>query len=134
MGAVLPIVPGAPTDLTAVVVDGKVVIEWDIPSFDGGRLITGYILYRSDGTNGSFAAMIAPITGPKYTDGDVTKGQTYWYHVAAVNANGVGAHSEEVSVEIKAADGGDSTVLIPGTVLAIAMLLVVVFFFARWKK
>jgi fibronectin type 3 domain-containing protein len=71
------------------------VIEWNY--VDG---VIGYRLYRSDSLDGVYAQIGADITGYDnnfYTDLGVSAGSTYYYKVAAYNANGEGERSAAVS-------------------------------------
>lgn len=92
---VVPVRPGAPTNLTATAGDGQVELEWDAPGFDGHSEIIGYE-YRydtyNDGTwvswtdtkNGTTRSVI--ITG-------LTNGTEYAFQVRAENGVGLGGAS-----------------------------------------
>jgi hypothetical protein len=136
MGTVIPIVPCAPTGLTATLVSAQVVLTWNVPSLDGGSAITGYNLYRSTSLNGTYELIASP-TGSNYTDTNVSDGQTYWYKVGASNANGEGAQSAAVSVDVPqpGSSASDSTILMVVAAIAIvAVLGVAAFLFMRRKK
>ena len=86
-------VPGAPS-LTAVAGDAKVVLTWTEPA-NGGSAITGYeIWYKSAGTDwtlfGDVSILTATVTG-------LTNGTEYEFRIAAENAVGVGAVSNEAA-------------------------------------
>lgn len=72
------------------------VINWQAPN-DGGSPITGYKVYRR--TAGTQSAVLATVSGStlSYTDTQVAAGETYYYKVSAVNANGEGQAGPEVS-------------------------------------
>ena len=76
--------PGAPTNLTAVVGDGQVVLSWDAPASDGGAEITDYE-YRINGRNPWI-----PIgsTETTYTVTGLDNGAEYTFQVRAVNRIG----------------------------------------------
>ena len=78
--------PGAPTNLTAVVGDGQVVLSWDAPASDGGAEITDYE-YRINGRNPWI-----PIgsTETTYTVTGLDNGAEYTFQVRAVNRIGTG--------------------------------------------
>lgn len=134
MGAFLPIVPSAPIDLTATPGNAKVVLAWTVPASDGGSPITGYKLYRSATSNGSFALIASP-SSLNYTNNGLTNGQTYWYKVGAVNANGEGAQCTAVSVVVPIpASASDSTMLILLAVIAIVAVVAVVLFVMLKRK
>lgn len=94
--ATLPLPPPpAPTQLTAVVVDDQVQLSWQ--ASEGAN---AYFVYRSSQTGTGYNVIQAPeIT--TYTDSAVQRGQTYFYIVKAVNANGLSAASNEVSKTIR---------------------------------
>ena len=104
-----PVVPGAPTGLTAPVADGKaqVVLSWTSPTDTGGAPITGYKIEASDDGNN-------PWTGVYTTTGDATGytdegadsngpmfevGTTRYYRVSAINSAGTGAPSNVAITE-----------------------------------
>ena len=96
--AVPTTVPSAPT-LTATAGKSQVTLSWTTPS-TGGAPITGWTIYR--GTSAGTEQPLQTIsTGTSYVDNTVTGGTTYYYEVAAINRNGPGAPSREVSVAPK---------------------------------
>jgi subtilisin len=106
-GASPPTVPGAPQNLSAIAGDGSVELSWSAPADDGGSPITGYNLYR--GTSAGELALLAALGEVlAYSDMAAVNGTTYYYGVAAVNAAGEGALSEEVSAT------PDATTTVPG--------------------
>ena len=87
------VLPFAPTGLTAT---GGVTLNWTAPTEVGNSAITGYRIYRSTSTNTESAyAIVGNVT--TYTDTSVSGGTTYYYKVAAINSDGEGALSGEVS-------------------------------------
>lgn len=92
VSAVAVNVPGAPGDLVAVAGDGQVVLTWTSP-FDGGSVITGYIVKRTNG--GSTQSFDLGVV-TTYTDTTVSNGVTYSYTVQAKNALGPGPLSTSV--------------------------------------
>ena len=135
MGAVIPVVPDVPTGLTATPGNAQVVLAWAAPASDGGSPITGYKLYRSTTSGGAYALIASP-TALTYTDTGLTNGQTYWYKVSAVNANGEGANCSAVSVLVPqpVSPASDSTTLILVAVIAIAVVLAAVLFVLSRRK
>jgi uncharacterized protein (DUF1800 family)/fibronectin type 3 domain-containing protein len=87
-----PLLP-APTGVTATPGNTQNVLAWNS--------VTGavtYNVYRGATTGAEAATPFATgITGTTYTNTGLTNGTNYFYMVAAVNANGVGAKSTEVS-------------------------------------
>jgi hypothetical protein len=137
MGAVIPVatVPGTPTNLTTTPANAQVVLAWTAPVDDGGSAITGYKLYRSATSGGTYSLIASP-TALTYTDTGLTNGQTYWYKVSAVNAIGVGVNCTAVSALVPqpVSPASDDSMLILVGVIAIAVVLVAVLLFMRRKK
>jgi hypothetical protein len=88
-----PVVPGAPTNVTATASDGKAVVSWTAPS-NGSSPITSYTITPSAGgtvltptvVNGNPPATNATVTG-------LTDGTSYTFTVTATNAVGTGPAS-----------------------------------------
>ncbi|MFP4196398.1 MAG: fibronectin type III domain-containing protein [Methanomassiliicoccales archaeon] len=99
-------VPTAPQNLAASASDGKVSLTWDAPSDDGGASVTDYKLYR--GTSSGQLSHYATTGSTSYTDSSVTNGQKYYYKVSAVNSEGEGPKSSEVSATPESS--GENTV------------------------
>ncbi|MCX6651300.1 MAG: fibronectin type III domain-containing protein [Methanomassiliicoccales archaeon] len=134
MGTVLSILPSAPTGLTATLNNTQVVLTWNAPTLDGGVPINDYHLYRSTSLNGTYELIAAP-AGLNYIDEDVADGQTYWYKVSALNANGEGTKSAVISIDVPGSSASDSTMLLIVAVIAIvAVLGVVAFLFLHRRK
>ncbi|HUR67768.1 MAG TPA: fibronectin type III domain-containing protein [Candidatus Thermoplasmatota archaeon] len=88
--------PSAPQSFSATRGNGSVALSWSAPSSNGGSAITGYNVYR--GSSSGAATFLATIgTNTSFSDLAVTNGNTYFYNVTAVNANGQGASSSEAS-------------------------------------
>jgi titin len=91
-------VPGAPTLTTAKGVKGGVALTWAAPASNGGTPVTGYRIYR--GTTSGGEALLATVGNvTAYTDATAPNGKTSTYQVAAVNAIGTGARSNELSAK-----------------------------------
>ena len=85
--------PGAPQGLTAVGAPATVTLQW-------GKLYgaTSYNVYRGTSSGGeSPTPIVTGLTNPTYTNSSLTNDVTYYYKVAAVNANGTSLPSSEVS-------------------------------------
>ncbi|MDD1756027.1 MAG: fibronectin type III domain-containing protein [Methanomassiliicoccales archaeon] len=83
-------VPTAPRDLTAVVGDAHVDLNWTAPLYAGPGTLT-YHLFR-DG------ALIWSGTSLSFSDASISNGITYSYKAAAQNDNGWGPNSTAVQV------------------------------------
>ena len=92
-----PAPPSAPRSLAATARDAEVTLTWQTPTSSGTSPITGYDLYR--GTTSGGETLRAPIQGNVliFNDTGLTNGQTYYYEVSAVSADGEGPRSNEVS-------------------------------------
>jgi subtilisin family serine protease len=72
-----PVVPGAPTGVTATRGDSQVVLTWSAPASDGGSAITGYKVYRGTSSGGeTLLTTVGNVTA--FTDTGLTNGTTYW--------------------------------------------------------
>jgi fibronectin type 3 domain-containing protein len=99
--------PTPPQNVGADGSSGKVVLTWQAPADDGGSDITGYKVYRQQG---SASPSLLATVGPSvltYEDGSATGGTEYTYYVVATNANGEGQISAQISVTPAGGDGGD---------------------------
>ena len=91
-----PTAPGAPNLTAASAGNASVALSWTAPASDGGSPLTGYEVWR--GTTSGAASLLTTLgMTTSYTDTDVSNGSTYYYQVAAVNAVGTGAGSNERS-------------------------------------
>ena len=97
-----PVVPGAPTGLTALVVAGQaqVVLSWTAPANTGGAPITGYKVEASDDGNNPWMEVYTTDAATSYTDDGTDAngptfgvGATQYYRVSAINSVGTGAPS-----------------------------------------
>lgn len=85
-------VPGVPTAFTVVSHDETVTLVWSEPVDDGGSAITGYRIYRGMMEDG--LGIVEDVTDMLYTDSGLSSGQTYYYAVSALNAEGEGEKTE----------------------------------------
>jgi hypothetical protein len=93
MGTVISAVPpGVPTNFLTTPSNTQVTLTWQAPAINGGSAITGYKVYQSTTQTGTYSLIASP-SGLNYTNTGLTNGQTYWYKVSAVNAQGEGAAS-----------------------------------------
>lgn len=95
------VVAGATTAPTAPVLTptpglALVTLSWTVPS-DGGSPIVSYRIYRRGTSGGEISLATVPAGTTTYSDTAVTSGTLYYYQVTAVNGDGEGARSIEVS-------------------------------------
>src|SRR3989440_149570 len=91
-----PSPPSAPTNLVATAGNAQVGLTWQAPGSNGGSAITNYKIYRGTSSNGE--TLIATIGHQlSHSDGGLTNGAKYYYHVSAVNNVGEGLRSNEAS-------------------------------------
>ena len=99
--------PTAPRNLTAGVVDGGVLLEWDAPAQDAGS-VTGYqVLRRDPGEDavGVFTAIENNTgdTATSYTDATATQaGKSYTYRVKAWRGDDLSGQSNYARVDLPA--------------------------------
>ena len=86
--------PGTPQGFTITPGNAQVTLSWIAPSFDGGRVITNYSVYRGIMPGGEIL-LVSLGNVLTYTDTSLINGQTYFYRVSAVDLAGVGPQSDE---------------------------------------
>jgi parallel beta-helix repeat protein len=92
-----PTAPSFPEDLSAVVDNNTITLNWHPPLMDGSSPITTYILFRrTETTDKYFVFNIGNVL--TYTDTELQKGITYYYRISAVNSIGEGPRSNEIHV------------------------------------
>jgi fibronectin type 3 domain-containing protein len=89
VSAIPATVPNPPTLSSVIPSDRQVGLTWATPSFDGGRPLTGYSIYRSAGSYSEVLLADVGLT-QTYTDTGLYNGLAYTYRVAAKNNVGVG--------------------------------------------
>ena len=105
--ATLGAVPGVPTGVTATAESSNsITISWN--SVTGA---TGYIIYRSASSSGTYSDVGTSTSSP-LTDTGLAAGTTYYYKVAAYNNNGTGAQSGYVSAETTSSGGGSRNITV----------------------
>ncbi|MGA1847821.1 MAG: fibronectin type III domain-containing protein, partial [Thermoplasmatota archaeon] len=84
--------PSPPKGFDYTAESDRVKLEWEPPENNGGDPVTGYLLYRSEGSGETelFAVLAPDITS--YTDRSVEEG-SYSYRLIATNPNGMGEAS-----------------------------------------
>ena len=91
-----PTAPTAPTNLTANEVPRKINLSWS-----GSTGSSSYIVMRSQTSGGPYTTVASGITGTKLQDQSVTRGTSYYYVVAAVNAVGTSPNSNQAAATAK---------------------------------
>src|SRR5271157_5563071 len=99
-----PTVPGAPTGLAAAPGNAQVVLTWIVPVSNGGSPITGYSVWLSK-TSGTEVLNVTIGNVTTYTRVGLNNGQIYYFQVAAINAQGTGALSNEASTTPRTVPG-----------------------------
>lgn len=83
--------PAAPTDLTAIILEGGVHLTWK----DVADNEDNYVVESKAAGEPDFSLVIElPFDSVTYHDLDVVSGETYTYRVKAVNAGGEGLSNE----------------------------------------
>ncbi|HEU6449752.1 MAG TPA: polysaccharide lyase family protein [Verrucomicrobiae bacterium] len=84
--------PNAPISLSAFPGNAQVVLNWTpVPG------VNGYYLYSGTSSGDEINLVAGNISGTSYTNTGLINGTTYYYVVAATNANGLGPDSPEAS-------------------------------------
>lgn len=88
-------VTSAPRNVTTVVANSLIAINWDAPAYDGGFALQYYWVYRSTAANFTGATVIGNTTTAlrSFVDSTATPGTTYYYKVSAFNEIGESALS-----------------------------------------
>jgi len=90
-------VPLPPRNLSATASNQKVLLTWNAPFQEGDSPVTHYNLYRGS-AKGQATLLKQAATSLTCVDSNISHGETYYYQVAAVNASGESARSNEASV------------------------------------
>jgi titin len=108
-------VPGAPTAISGTAGNTQVSLTWTAPSSNGGSAITGYqvqVATSATGTYSNATGCSTTSTTTACTATGLTNGTTYFFKVAAINANGAGSYSS--------ASGGVTPVGVPSAPTAVS--------------
>ena len=117
--------PGAPATVAVNYDSTSVLISWTLPTFDGGIGLTGFQVYRTDGTGWILLKSVTDPNVLSYKDNAVVAGVSYQYCVSALNSIGEGSKSNalaSVSIAsipssfIMTASAGNSNVTLKWTV------------------
>jgi fibronectin type 3 domain-containing protein len=76
----------------------SVMLSWGASTTAGA----GYNIYRgtASGAEGATPLNLSALSATSFSDVNVTSGQSYYYVVQAVNANGTSGNSNEVQVSV----------------------------------
>ncbi len=88
--------PGYVKNLILNAMDGKIVLTWQPPEYNGGTPIISYKVYRGESEDELSLLIETPDTS--YTDTSVTNGIVYFYKIVAVNKIGDGEVLEIPSI------------------------------------
>ncbi len=125
--------PGVPGNLRYQLNQGKIVLNWDEPGYEGTSEIIGYLVYMRVGDHGEFNR-IGRINVRSFVDINGTVPGVYYYSVSAFNSDGEGNKTEALRVVIKDDKNGENTpiwyylvpaVVLIGLVILVAVVLVV---------
>lgn len=87
-----------PMGLWAAPTKSKVTVSWT----DRSSNETGFIVERSTSPAGGFTPLVTvPAGSASFADGAVTRKTTYYYRVAATNANGTSGYSNTIQAYVK---------------------------------
>ncbi|HET8774931.1 MAG TPA: fibronectin type III domain-containing protein, partial [Thermoanaerobaculia bacterium] len=87
-----------PMGLWAAPTQSKVTVSWT----DRSDNETGFIVERSTSATGGFAPLVTvPAGSASFADATVKRKTTYYYRVAATNANGASGYSNTIKAYVK---------------------------------
>ena len=93
-------VPTAPTSLTSTAGNAQVILNWQVPSSDGGASITGYKIEMETGGTGGYNVLVATQVAATYTKTGLTNGVSYKFKIETVNGAGTSAAAIQSSFTI----------------------------------
>jgi fibronectin type 3 domain-containing protein len=115
---------GKPSAVKNLIVKGSssssAELSWSAPDSDGGSPILHYYIYRSAGTGSWIKVAEVGPDKTTYTDKSLEAGKIYRYKVTAVNAQGEGLQTDEMTVQI---EEGSSSML--GIIIIVALVILV---------
>ena len=91
-----PVIPAAPTGLTAGIGNGAAVLNWT--AVTGAADVLSYNVKRSTIYNGTYTTIATNVGLISFADTNVSNGTTYYYVVSAVNSLGESSDSTPASV------------------------------------
>ncbi|MFW3146998.1 MAG: fibronectin type III domain-containing protein [Thermoplasmatota archaeon] len=97
-GAMLPDVPGAPTMLNATALEGRVVLTWSVPPYDGGSEILGFKVIRSTGSGNFEVVGSVKDRTTIFIDETAQTNTVLRYKVIAINSVGEGDASQSFEI------------------------------------
>jgi hypothetical protein len=87
-------VPSTPSSVFGSAGNGRVILSWTVPAFDGASAITDYVVQYSSDTGSNWATFNdGASTSTAATVTGLTNGTIYVFRVAAVNSVGTGTAS-----------------------------------------
>ena len=93
-------VPTAPTSLTSTAGNAQVILNWQVPSSDGGASITGYKIEMETGGTGGYNVLVATQVAATYTKTGLTNGVSYKFKISAINSVGTSTVSNPETTSI----------------------------------
>lgn len=108
-GSVLPTAPSAPTGLTATTTSSSQInLSWTAPSNNGGSVITGYKIDRSNNGGSTWSTVVSNTgsIGTTYSSTGLTANATYTFRVSAINVVGTSSPSNIASATTSASTSG----------------------------
>ncbi len=113
--------PEPPSDLTAVVVDGVVLVNWGPPVADGGSPVTVYSVKRVDPVGVTY--ILAHVRdGTTYIDQFAEPGAEYFYTVIA--SNELGDSEPARSLKVRLPESGADPEVRSGTISGLTIIVV----------
>ncbi|KAI4788998.1 hypothetical protein KUCAC02_035500 [Chaenocephalus aceratus] len=97
--------PGKPE--AVIVTRSQVTLRWTKPEYDGGIMITGYVVEKKEGSGRWMKASFANVIETQFVVTGLTEDQVYDFRVIARNSAGVFSKPSDTTGEITARDEVD---------------------------
>ncbi len=116
--------PSAPANVQGEEQADGIMLTWSAPTEDGGLDVTSYHIYRSVGDGA--LVLLTTVNDTEYLDTDVQNDTTYSYVIKAVNEEGEGEASQELSVTFNPSELDDGDGGIPWYLFVIPIVIIIV--------
>lgn len=113
--------PQPPTSLAAAAISSSQInLSWSAPTNNGGSIITGYKIERSDNAGSTWSTIVANTasTSTAFSDMGLAANTSYSYRVSAINSVGTSSPSNTASATTNTSSGGHSVTQVQSGLVA----------------